>query len=218
MELIDDQMLKDFLIYAKKIAGDRDFGQTGILDRNDITQEAYAAVLKALTRIDSDEMDKLPPDEKRALIWAYVKKSFNLELTKQINIARDGIRACRMNGMMYEEEKEVELVFVPGYFDNDKPTNYGVDDEEYSAHDIEKLGIALEEVMAELLDYDEIKVINRSFGLDMDKMTIQEIADEMECSKNTINRLKKSALDKLRTDEAKAIIQDSFFTESMYKC
>ena len=212
MELLEDRFVKSMLIYAKKIASDRDFCHTGILDRNDVTQEAYKEVLEALNRIDWDKMRELPEEEMKAHVWAYVKKSFKLRLENRINILKDPIRSVKMNGMPYdvEEEDHIDLVFVPEYFDTDVPFDYDVNLDGISSYQNERLGVALEKVMGEHLDYNEVRVLNRSFGLDMDKMTMKEIAADLGFSIRKVERIKKSALERMRTTECKEALQLAF--------
>ena len=204
LKYIQDDFIRECLMYAKAEANRFALEQTGILSRLDIEQEAYTALLGALERVNWDEVNELPVDERRAAVWAYVKKSFKLDLRKQINIKRDGIRACRMNGMQFDKEKAVQLVLVPEYFDNDKPIQYD------SSYDVDRLGFALETAMGELLNYDEIIVLTKNYGIDTDKLSLQEIADLLGYSKRKVEYMKKEAIKKLKCERAIEIIQCVF--------
>ena len=66
------------------------YDSIGILDRNDLMQEAYLAFLTAWNNVKWNEVnDAVNPD---AFLWGFLKKSANLNLAKQIRKSKDGVR------------------------------------------------------------------------------------------------------------------------------
>ena len=177
----------------------------GILDKNDMVQECYVALIEAWSRIDWDDVKS--SDEPQARIWAFLKKSIKLKARERIHNTKDGIRIPHSTRWDITETKNVDdfltQLFPPEFFsENDE--NLGLLDDEYiGRYDIMILGEALADVMRKYLSHNEQLVLEWTFGVDRAQLSTKDIAIRLNMTDINVRKIKSRAIEKLDTEEVK---------------
>ena len=178
---------------------------TGVLDRNDIIQECYVALLHAWIRINWDAIQNSPKHEQQPQVWAYLKKNIKLDARHGIHDKKDGQRIPRHVRWDVTNTKNVDdflTQLFPADFFADNAESLGlVYEEGITRYDIEQLGIGLDNVMSKYLSSKEKFVLESHFGVDRPKISSKQIAKELGITVSNVDKTKYIALKKLKTEE-----------------
>lgn len=206
---------------GRKYMRQMDYASVGVLDRNDVVQEAYLAFLEAYRKY------KEKPDgdfENGAAVWGYLKKSTALNLERQIRNAKDGIRIPE-NALF--ESKSVNTNFLTKLFGSLEVAFANNEDEvSMTPYDSDLVGAFLEVHMDEYLDMTrggnrdlfkrERETLKALYGIDRPSMTYAELEEYQKIPQPTIRQVKKRALKRLQSEESKREIA-SFLYEYRIK-
>ena len=189
-----------------------DYTSIGILDSNDLMQEAYLAFLTAWGNVKWNEVNEA--DSPDAFLWAFLKKSANLNLAKNLRKFKDSIRIPE------RVAESGELARVTGLFHQlDKMfMNIEGNEEVMLNYEAELLGFFLDSHLDSFLDKKvsgerslkgiERDVIKKLFGIESELGTYTELAKYYEVSQSTLRTVKQKALKKLKSNMSMRIIAD----------
>ena len=180
---------------------------SGVLDKNDIIQECYLALLQAWSRINWDAIRSSPREEQQPQVWAFIKKSVKLKAREHIHNVKDGQRIPHHKRWELVETKDLDdfltQLFPPDFF-ADNAESLGLTYEDHiNRYDIEQLGIGLDNVMSKYLSNKEKLILESCFGVDRPKISSKKIAQQLGITVSNVDKTKHVALNKLRTEEIK---------------
>ena len=188
------------------------YDSVGVLDLNDIIQESYVAFLKAWNNVKWDEINESTNPE--ASLWAFLKKSANLNLNRQIREVKDGIKIPEH---IVNTTKELR-VFTSLFHKLDEMWLQTADDIGMPNYEAELLGFFLDSHFDEFLDKKasgerslkgiERDIIKKLFGIESELGTYAELADYYEISNSSLRKVKSRALEKLKSPLSMRIIAD----------
>ena len=195
------------------------YAAIGIMDQNDLIQEAYLAFLEFYSKYKTHESEgnfDHDEGEKGAAAWSYIKKSMIFRLERQLRDKKDSVRIPERQML---QTKSVNTNLLTKLFSQlDKVFFKNQEDVALTAWETDLVGAFLEVHMDELLDLTrggnrnfqgiEREVIKRLFGLDGVKLTYQELSDAYKVAPSTLRKVKERAIKKLQEEESKRIIAD----------
>ena len=179
---------------------------SGILSINDIIQIGSEALVKAVDRLDWEEVDKSDNEEKT--LKSFFSKRIKGGIRRRIDMHRGNIRIPehKLNEMRKTKDKKAVQMFFNSIFlsidakVNDEDIFNQIPDKS-EPYNIHLLNLYLKGLMQKYLDFAEYEVLRLSYGLDCDKHSAKQIANELgiEGSANyvRISELKKQAVQKL---------------------
>jgi len=179
---------------------------SGILSINDIIQIGSEALVKAVDRLDWEEVDKSDNEEKT--LKSFFSKRIKGGIRRRIDMHRGNIRIPehKLNEMRKTKDKKaVEMFFNSIFLSIDAKVNdediFNQIPDKSEPYNIHLLNLYLKSLMQKYLDFTEYEVLRLSYGLDCDKHSAKQIANELgiEGSANyvRISELKKQAVQKL---------------------
>tara|TARA_A100001201_G_scaffold50268_1_gene50073 strand:- start:43 stop:786 length:744 start_codon:yes stop_codon:yes gene_type:complete len=179
---------------------------SGILSINDIIQIGSEALVKAVDRLDWEEVDKSDNEEKT--LKSFFSKRIKGGIRRRIDMHRGNIRIPehKLNEMRKTKDKKAVQMFFNSIFlsidakVNDEDIFNQIPDKS-EPYNIHLLNLYLKGLMQKYLDFAEYEVLRLSYGLDCDKHSAKQIANKLgiEGSANyvRISELKKQAVQKL---------------------
>ena len=190
----------------------KEYSSIGVLDLNDVIQESYLAFLTAWNNVNWENINESTnPD---ASLWAYLKKSANLNLSKQLRKHKDGIR-------IPERVAETgELARITSLFHklDEMFMNIEQNEEHMLSYEAELLGFFLDAHFDDFLDRKsdgernlkgiERDVIKKLFGIESEFSTYSELSDYYEVSATSLRKVKSRALDKLKSPMSLRLIAE----------
>ena len=185
---------------------------SGILSRNDMIQECYNALMDAWANVNCDAIHNA--DNPKGRIWAFLKKSIQLKARERIHNTKDGVRIPHGERWNINETKNVDdfltQLFPTEWFsDNDEALDlidYGYN----TRYDIEQLGLAFGDVFNRFLSNKEEAVLRNFFGIDVDRLSVKDIAKILTISESNVKKTKFIALNKLKNDEIKDYLKEFY--------
>ena len=188
---------------------------SGGLDKNDLLQECYVALIEAWNRMDWKAVENA--DQPQAAIWAYLKKSIKLKARERVHNKKDGVRIPHGKRWEINETKNVDdfltqLFPVEWFGDNDERMGL-YDDDFITRYDIEQLSIGLEDVMLKFLSRKEQAVLEMSYGLDSHKMSSKKIGETLNITVSNVDKTKSIAIKKLKNSEVEGYLKDFYYFE-----
>ena len=217
-----EEFINNFKVYVEDIAlfkavkgrkfmRSTEYAAVGIMDQNDLIQEAYLAFLEAYASVNWDKVEK-EADSKGAMVWTFIKKTMILNFERNIRQQKDGVRIPEY--MQIGTENLVTKLFSQ----LEKVFFRNQEDVALTAWETDLTGAFLEVHMDEYLDLKksggrnfkgiEREIIKRTYGIDGVKLTLKEISEIYNVSHSTIRVIKNRALNKLKDEESKRIIAD----------
>ena len=203
---------------GKKYYRSQEYASIGVMDRNDLIQEAYLAFFNAYNQVDWVKLDKA--ENEQAELWAYLKKRTVLDTNIAIRNNKDGVRITQHGLFSSKDAKELKNVkFITSLFNQlDVLFFNNQEDTALTKYQTDLLGYFLESHMDEFLDLTfkgernpkgiERTVIMSYYGIDSIRQTAKEIAEVYKVSESTIKNIVKRAQKKLRCEESKALITE----------
>ena len=209
--------IEDIAMY-KRIKGIKyrrstDYASIGILDQNDLMQEAYLAFLEAYDNIDWDEVNG-----EGAVLWGFLKKSTILKYETNVRAGKDGIRVPdRVMFARADSPKKstgVEYDMVTKLFSRlEQAFSNNVIEVATSKYDTDLTGYFLEVHMDEVLDLtregnrdykkNERDIVRQLYGIDCVQKTYKELSEQYQIPEATLRQVKKRALNRLKSFDSK---------------
>ena len=199
-----------FLPLVENIA--RKFSTTqqasGVMNIMDFIGFGHIGLVQAIQKLDYEKLKESENIEKT--LKSFLSKRIKGSIRRQIDMNRGNIRIPehKMNEIRKnfgKDKKMVEMFFNSIFLSIDaNPTNedmvYQIPDNS-EPYNIELLNIYLMGLLKSHLDYKEYEVLRLSYGLDCDKHSADEIANELGIEGSSsyvrVSQLKKQAVDKL---------------------
>ena len=192
-----------------------EYAAIGIMDQNDMIQEAYLAFLEAYNNLDWSKVNNVHENERGALIWGFLKKSTTLNYEKSLRKKKDGVRTPERElfsdtvntNMLTKIFDQLEIVF-----------SRNVDEVAITKYETDLVGAFLDVHLDEFLDLTfkgernkkgiERFVVKSFYGLDCVRMSAKEISEVLKISPSTVGVVRKRAVDSLKNELSKKIISD----------
>ena len=180
-----------------------DYAAVGILNINDMIQEAYLAFLEAYANVNWDKVDG-----DGGVLWSYLKKSTVLNYERQLRGKKDGIKVPE------RAFNDANTNFLTKMFGSlEQAFSNNVTEVATSKWDTDLIGYFLEVHMDEVLDLtrtgkrdvkkNERNIIKALYGIDQVKLSYAEIAEYYGVSQSTIRSIKERAIKRLQSHESK---------------
>ena len=198
--------VEDIALYktvkGRKFRRSTDYAAIGIMDVNDLIQEAYLAFIEAYRGVDFSKDG--------GEIWSYLKKTTILNLEKSLRHNKDGIKVPE------------RILFDVGVNTNVLTSIFGKLEEMFSKNAAEVSLTKWEsDLTCAFLDmhfdsYLDLKkngkrnlkgierfVMRNFYGLDGPRMSSKEIGSQFGISESTVGVIKKRAIKKLKDEQSK---------------
>lgn len=210
---------------GKKYYRSQEYASIGVMDRNDLIQEAYTCFFEAWEKVDWDKVNSLPEAERQPFLWGWVKKTVVRRVHDSLLALKDGIRVPHRE-LYYESYKDRKATRENANIHNITSLFNQLDvlfirnqeDTALTKHQTDLLGYFLESHMDDFLDLNfkgernpkgiERMAIMSFYGIDSIRMTVKEIAETFKVSESTIKNVIKRAQKKLRCEESKELISE----------
>ena len=201
---------------GKKYYRSQEYASIGVMDRNDLIQEAYCCFLEAYDSVNWKSINK--SDNPEAELWSYLKKRTIFRVQSAIWEKKDGMRLTDYAIKKAKKElnsdnmkvitslfSQLEVVF----FNNQEDTAI-------TKYETDLLGYFLESHMDDFLDLNfkgkrnpkgiERELVMQFYGIDGIRKSYKELSDTYKISASTIGVVIKRAITKLQCDDSKNII------------
>ena len=219
--ITSEEFIKKFRVYIEDIAmfktvkgrkyrRSTDYAAIGIMDVNDIIQEAYLAFFEAY----QSYLESKDNFDDGGAIWAYLKKTTILNLDRQIRFKKDGIRITER--ALFESNSVNTNLLTTLFSQLDKVFFRNQEDTALTKWESDLTCSFLDVHFDDFLDLKkngkrnskgiERFVMRNFYGLDGKRMSSREIGDYFNISESTVGVIKKRALGKLKTKESEEII------------
>lgn len=210
----DDVMMlsREFAIWAPSLIDiarkkNMEDASVGVLDRNDVIQIASLCFLEAWTRVNWTRINNTPVDERRAALWGFLKTSTELKFGTRVREFKDGIRVPDRKMFERADMKKYEGVLfdaVTALFPQLKLEMEAahVREDETSWNNYRTVGILQSHFRKFIKNDKYIFVLERSMGIDGDKLSDKDIADRLDTSHDAVRSIKKRAMKKLKSEES----------------
>ena len=203
-------------VKGRKFMRSTQYAAIGIMDQNDIIQEAYLAFIEAYNNLDWNKIGEAHEREQGAVIWGFLKKSTVLNLERQLRNQKDGVRIPEHQLF---KTKSINTNLVTTLFSQlDKVFFKNQEDVALTSWETDLTGAFLEVHMDEYLDLtrdgnrdfkkNERVIIKALFGIDQPVQTYKELSEHYGISQSTIRKVKERAIKRLKVEESKEKIAD----------
>lgn len=206
-----DDIAKFKTVDKRKFMRSLEYAAVGIMDLNDVQQEAYLAFLEAYIRLDWDKISLVNENERGAMIWSFLKKSTILNLERQLRDKKDGVRVTEW--ALFKSESVNTNLITTLFSQLDKVFFRNQEDVAMTRYETDLVGAFMDVHMDYRLDLtrngnrdmkkNERAIIKALYGLDQPRMTYAELSDYYQISQSTIRKVKQRAIERLSTEESK---------------
>ena len=198
-------------VKGRKYMRSTEYAAVGIMDQNDLIQEAYLAFLEAYANVDWGKV-KEEADSEGAMVWSFIKKTMILNFERSLRQQKDGVRIPEY--MQIGTENLVTKLFSQ----LEKVFFRNQEDVALTSWETDLTGAFLEVHMDEYLDLtrngnrdfkkNERAILKALFGIDQPVKTYKEVSEYYNISQSTIRKVKERAIKRLQTEESKEKIAD----------
>ncbi len=195
---------------GRKYLRSTDYAAIGIMDTNDLFQEAYLAFFEAYNNY-KESKEKF---DNGAAVWSYLKKSTILNFEKQIRGKKDSIRVPER---VYNQGVNTNLLTTL-FSQLDKVFFRNQEDVAMTKWETELAGAFLEVHMDDYLDLtrtgkrdlkkQEREIVKSIYGIDRPRLSYKEVSEQYRISQSTIRKVKERAIKRLQCDDSKEKIAD----------
>ena len=206
-------------VKGRKFMRSTEYAAVGVMDQNDLIQEAYLAFLESYVKfkeLDADGKFDYEESERGAAAWTYIKKSMILNYEAQIREKKDGVRITHHAQFV---SKSVNTNLVTTLFSQlEKVFFRNQEDVALTKWETDLVGAFLEVHMDDYLDLtrdgnrdfkkNEREVVKALYGIDRPVQTYKELSDYYGISQSTIRSVKERAIKRLQKEESREIIAD----------
>ena len=182
---------------------------SGVMSINDLIQEGNVNLIKAVDRIDWDKMSESEDQEKtmKSFLSKRIKGGIRREIDKnrgQMRLPEHVTNSIRKN--FGKDKKSVAMFFNSIFLSIDASTRDDDDlflqiEDKSEPYNQEFLNIYLTSLLKQHLTSKEFEVLRLSYGLDCDKHSAKQIAEQLKIEGSgayvRVSQLKKQAVDKL---------------------
>ena len=208
---------------GRKFMRSTDYASVGILDLNDLFQEAYLAFLMAYDNIDWNKVNEVHENERGAVVWSFLKKSTILKFEENVRAIKDGVKVPKREMFLYKDSPiktgNANYNMVTKLFSQlEKTFSNNEDEVALTKWETDLVGAFLEVHMDEFLDLtrdgnrdfkkNEREVMKALYGIDQPKKTYKELSDFYGIGQSTIRKVKERALKRLQDEESKQKIAE----------
>ena len=201
---------------GRKSYRSQEYASIGIMDRNDLIQEAYLAFLNAYNDVDWGKIEE--STNAQAELWAYLKKKTTLDLNRALRGKKDGVRITER--FINESVKNGTISSMNGittlFHKLDTILFRNQEETALTKYENELLGYFLDVHLDEHLDMTfkrernwngiERNLIKSFYGIDSIRKSQKELAEEYKISHSTVGVVIKRAVTKLQSKESKELI------------
>ena len=196
----------------KRTYRNMEYASIGIMDKNDVIQEAYLCFMHAWYNVDWKKINEVSDDQDREkMLWGFLKNSTVLRLSRHLRENKDGMKIT--DHSIFEKQKGTKIKGITSLFSRlDKVLFDHEASMSLTKYENDLIGDILEEVMDDVLDKKpdgtpkkggiEKFVLMNFLGID-GHMTYKEMANYFGVSEKSLRNVKNRALTKLRSDESK---------------
>jgi len=210
-EYTKDELIIKFLPYAEELARgfSTDEKVSGVINIEDMIQEANFGLVSAINRLDFDMMN--PDDDIEKQIKGFISKRIRGSVRRAIDANRGDIRIpeyklTEIRRDSGKDHKLVEMFFnsvflsIDDKLSVDDDNSFEVEDK-HEDYNIVLLNKYILSLMKKHLSDKEYNVLRLSFGLDCDKVPAKKIAELLEIKGAAdfvrVSQIKRDAIDKL---------------------
>ena len=210
-EYTKDELIIKFLPYAEELARgfSTDEKVSGVINIEDMIQEANFGLVSAINRLDFDMMN--PDDDIEKQIKGFISKRIRGSVRRAIDANRGDIRIpeyklTEIRRDSGKDHKLVEMFFnsvflsIDDKLSVDDDNSFEVEDK-HEDYNIVLLNKYILSLMKKHLSDKEYNVLRLSFGLDCDKVPAKKIAELLEIKGTAdfvrVSQIKRDAIDKL---------------------
>ena len=216
---------------AKKVP--KDYARIGVMDLNDIIQEANMALIVAWNNIKWDIINKVPKKEREDAIHGFLFKSMTLQVKRRVQSQSDGMRVPQMGaatgesrtdkygnikGIQSAKGKDILTTLFPNWFKDFESVidHWGEDVDDYAS---EQLGFFIEELLYRDFKYSDADIILWFYGIGHDRLSYKEIAERQGKRPKAINVKKHRLMESLKSNHyknliSKYVVEEEFKTSS----
>ena len=183
-----------------------EYAAIGILDMNDMYQEAYLAFFEAYESYKENSDNFKTGGE----VWSYLKKSTILNFEKSIRGRKDGIKVPER---IYFESNVNYNIITSLFARMEVAFTNNVEEVSMTRYETDLTGAFLEVHMDEYLDLtrtgkrdlmkNERSIMKSLYGIDEPVKTYRELSDILEISQSTIRSVKERAIKRLQSEKSK---------------
>ena len=198
----------------RKLFRSTQYAAIGIMDINDVYQEAYLAFLEGYKNLDWSKINKLHESERGAMIWSFLKKSTILNLEQQLRGKKDGIRVTEW-GLFKSESVNTNMI-TKLFNQLDRLFFRNQEDISLTSYETDLINAFMDVHMDEYLDLtrdgnrdlrkNERAVLKSLYGLELPLKTYKELSEHYRISQSTLRSIKERAIKRLQSEESKEII------------
>lgn len=216
-----DELIIKFLPLVENIA--RKFSTSsqasGVLDITDLIQEGSIGLIAAIDKISWDKLDDSEDIEKT--LKSFLSKRIKGSIRRAIDINRGNIKVPehKLNEIRKnpDDEAAVALFFnsIFSSYDDDfyeEENSYYCIEDKTEVYNINMLNTYLLSVMKKYLSPIEYTILNKSYGIDCDKQSADEIAKDLNLTARTaivrVSQIKRDAINKLIANVPKEQVID----------
>jgi len=206
-----DELITKFLPLVENLAKKFSTSQqaSGVLSINDLIQEGSVGLVAAVDRIDWEKL--LASNDIEKTIKSFLSKRIKGAIRRAVDTHRGNIRIPehKLNEIRKDfgkDKRMVEMFFNSIFLSTDAKPNqdenlaYQIADES-EPYNVELLNAYLKSLLKKHLNEREYEVLRLSYGLDCDKHSAKQIAEELNINGSSayvrVSQLKKQAVDKL---------------------
>ena len=205
-------------IEGRKRFRSQEYASIGIMDRNDLIQEAYLAFFDTYSTVNWKKINNSTNPE--ASLWSFLKKSTILRLQRGIYEKKDGIRITeRAISNAVKEGTIKDMNGITTLFNKlDHIFFRNQEDTALTKYETDLLGYFLDVHLDEFLDLNfkgdrnwngiERYLVKSFYGMEEVRKSGKELAEEFKISQSTIRSLIQRALNKLRSKESMELISN----------
>ena len=203
--------LDNYYQYVVQIANTftRNSAAIGILDSADLIQAGNVGLIESWAKVDWDLIESSPNPQGQ--LWSFLKKRIRFNIRQEIDKYGTFIkvpeRVLRDHKKNLTGVDKILVSIFPKFFDRGLVEFIW----DGSSYENEQLGEVLDDIIYDSIhNHDHQQILKLCFGLDNDKLSIEDISIRYNTSKGYIKQVRDRCIKKLRTEENKIIIENFY--------